>query len=93
MKKENPGITPAPMTVTDATAMQALMNGSANEGQQKHVLDWVLRGACAIGDWPYRTEEKETYIQLGRQFAGQQIYRLMRANISDLRKKEGKPNG
>ncbi len=93
MRKENPGITPAPMSVSDATAMQAFAAGTANEGQQKHVLDWILRGACAIGDWPYRTEEKETYIQLGRQFAGQQIYRLMRVNVSELRKKQEKTSG
>ena len=82
------GSVPAPFTSLHAGAIQAIAAGTANEGQQKTALDWILKGACGLHDWPYRETERETCIALGRQFAGQQIVGLMRINISALRKRE-----
>lgn len=84
------GSMPAPITSSDAAAMQALASGVANEGQQKHALKWILDGACALPVWPYRESQRETDIALGRHFVGQQIVTLIRANISQLRKHEGR---
>lgn len=84
------GSVPAPITSSDAAAMQALSLGAANEGQQRHALKWILEAACALPIWPYRETQRETDIALGRQFVGQQIMGLMKANISQLRKHEGR---
>lgn len=82
------GAVPAPFNSSDAAAMQAFAAGSANEGQQKHALRWILEGACALPTWPYRENQRETDIALGRHFVGQQIVGLLKANVSQLRKRE-----
>lgn len=84
------GSVPAPITSSDAAAMQALAAGVANDGQQKHALRWILDGACALPTWPYRESQRETDIALGRHFVGQQIMGLIKANVSQLRKLEGR---
>lgn len=70
--------------------MQALAAGVANEGQQKHALKWILEGACALNTWAYRESERETDVALGRHFVGQQIIGLVKVNVSQLRKIEGR---
>ena len=82
------GSVPAHVSSNDATAIQALAAGNANDGQQKHALDWILKKACGLSEWPYRDSERETCIALGRQFVGQQIVGAMRINVSALRKRE-----
>lgn len=82
------GSTPAAFDSSHATALQALHAGNANEGQQKTALDWILKGACALNDWPYRESERETCVALGRHFVGQQIVGLLKVNVSALRKRE-----
>lgn len=84
------GSVPAPITSSDASALQALASGTANDGQQKHALQWILEGACALPVWPYRESQRETDIALGRQFVGQQIMGLLKVNVSQLRKHEGR---
>lgn len=61
----------------DAKAMKALADGVANEGQQKHALDWILTKACGLPTWPYKESQRETDIALGRQFVGHQIVALI----------------
>lgn len=82
------GAVPAPFTANDAAAVQAFAAGSANEGQQKHALRWILESACALPLWPYRDNQRETDIALGRHFVGQQIMGVLRVNVSQLRKRE-----
>lgn len=84
---------PVAPTFSDATAVQALAAGKANEGQQKHALKWILEVACGLPVWAYRESVRETDIALGRQFVGQQIVGLMRVNVSKLRKNEENING
>ena len=84
------GSVPAPVTSSDAAAIQALASGTANDGQQKHALKWILEEACALPKWPYRESQRETDIALGRHFVGQQIVGLMNINVSQLRKHEGR---
>jgi hypothetical protein len=83
------GKDPAPFKSMHVVAIQALSAGVANEGQQKTALDWILKGACGIADWPYRDSERDTCIALGRQFVGQQIVGLLNVNVSALRQREG----
>src|SRR5690349_20165638 len=82
------GKDPAPFKSVHVVAIQALSAGVANEGQQKTALDWILKGACGLSDWPYRESERETCIALGRQFVGQQIVGLLNVNVSALRQHE-----
>lgn len=83
------GPEPAPFNVAQATAVQALSAGVANEGQQKTALEWILKDACGLPLWPYRKDQRETDIALGRQFVGQQIMGLIKVNVSTMRKREG----
>lgn len=89
------GSEPAKFTSSDVAAMQALRSGTANDGQQKHALKWILDSACGLPLWPYRPDQRETDIALGRQFVGQQIVGLLSINISALRQREerGEQNG
>jgi len=90
------GSEPASFTSSDVAAMQALRSGTANEGQQRHALNWILNKACGLPLWPYRADQRETDIGLGRQFVGQQIVGLFTVKISDLRQREDhgeQPNG
>lgn len=68
--------------------MQALAGGTANAGQQKHALDWILKDACGLPLWPYRENQRETDIALGRHFVAQQIVGLLKVNVSQLRQRE-----
>lgn len=82
------GSEPAPFTSSDATALQAVASGTANNGQQKRALDWILKSACGLPIWPYRADERETCVALGRQFVGQQIMGVLKVNVSALSKRE-----
>lgn len=85
---------PPKYELADVTAMQALERGAATGEQQKRALNWILRSACALGDMPFRPGgvegERETNLALGRLFAGQQIAKLTRLDISKLRKNESR---
>lgn len=82
------GSVPATFTSTDAAALQAVAAGTANDGQQKRAIDWILKSACGLPVWPYRADERETCVALGRQFVGQQIMGVLKVNISTLKKRE-----
>lgn len=73
----------------DVAAVQALHAGSATPDQQKRALKWIIEGAAATYDFPFRpgSDDRETNIALGRQFVGQQIVKLLKINLSIMRKK------
>lgn len=79
---------PATFSSVDALALQAVASGTANDGQQKLALKWILEGACGLPVWAYRESPRETDIALGRQLVGQQIMGLLNVNVSRLRKRE-----
>lgn len=82
------GSEPARFTSVDATAVQAVYAGTANDGQQKQALDWILKNACGLPTWAYKESQRETDVALGRQFVGQQIMGILKVNVSALRKRE-----
>lgn len=88
--KPAPASEPAKFVEADVSSMQALFGGVANEGQQKRAVAWILESACGIGQWPYREDQRETDIALGRQFVAHQIVGLTKVNLSALRKREEK---
>lgn len=73
------------------SAMQALERGQANSEQQKIALAWIINGAAATYDEPYRPGEagrRDTDFALGRAFVGRQIVKLMRLQLGVLPKRE-----
>lgn len=75
----------------DASALQALERGVANEGQQKRALSWIVNNACATYDFCDKPDnERLSAIFDGRRFAGLQIVKLIKINLSTLKKPEEK---
>lgn len=87
LKAVMPGLAshPAPFMPADATALQAIAAGTANDSQQKRALKWILEGACGLPVWAYRDSSRETDIALGRQFVGQQIMGLLKVQVSKMK--------
>ena len=77
----------------DALAIQALSRGMATAVQQKKALDWILNYACATYDMAYRPGgaegERDTTLALGRAFVGQQIVKLIKIKVGQLKPREG----
>lgn len=72
-------------TLADAHAIKAIQTGTASPEQQKQSLDWILKGACGLPDWPYEAgNHDETNINLGRHFVGHQIMKLLKADLSTV---------
>lgn len=88
-----PASEPAAFAPADATAIQALFAGTANESQQKRAMKWILEDACGLPVWAYREGARETDIALGRQFVGQQIVGLSRVNVSKMKGNEEMEHG
>jgi len=75
--------------LADVSALKALHAGTADAYQQKRALDWILKSACSLPDWPYVVgDPDQTHIHLGRQFVGQMIMKLIQANLASVRGKE-----
>ena len=63
----------------DIYAIRALVAGTANEGQQRRALAWIVNAACGTYDQPFRPGTDgvtATAFACGRQFVGQQIVKL-----------------
>lgn len=84
------GSAPAVFGYTEAASIQALFHGKANEEQQRIALRWILEKACAMPTWPYRENQRETDIALGRHFVGHQIMGAVNVSLSKLQRKEEK---
>ena len=71
----------------DAAAIQALASGTATEAQQKRALDWIInRGAMAY-DVTFQAEgDRVSAFAEGRRFVGLQIVKLLKINLSVLRR-------
>lgn len=77
--------TPPPWDLPDASALQALLRGDANEQQQKRALDWIIKSACGTYDLDYRPDAREHAFVSGRRFVGLEIVKLLHINIGKLR--------
>lgn len=73
-------------TESDVVALQALNAGEANAEQQKRALKWIIENACAMYEWPFLDQERQTNIQHGRQLAGHQIVGMLKLKLSELRR-------
>tara|TARA_Y100000114_G_C11498766_1_gene203357 strand:- start:123 stop:407 length:285 start_codon:yes stop_codon:yes gene_type:complete len=85
-KPREAGTAPAQITYADVMAMKALAAGTANEGQQKRALDWIINQACRRYAWPYEADPRETDINLGRMRVGMSIIDLVEMPGSAMEK-------
>lgn len=76
--------------LADASAIQAVSAGTASPDQQKRAIDWILKQACILPEWPYQPgmNDRDTNIALGRQFVGHQIVKLQNADLQRIRRSE-----
>ena len=78
---------PAPWELADVSAIQALQAGTADAGQQRRALDWIIMQASATYERAYRPESaRDTDFMLGRQSVGQQIVKLLKLSMAALRR-------
>lgn len=73
---------PADYDLNTIYAIRALIEGKANEGQQKAAMDWIITQASALYDLSYRPGANEgdraTTFHEGRRFVGSQIVKMTR---------------
>jgi len=88
---------PARYEDADIYAVQALAGGTANSGQQKRALEWILIDLCGVRDLSFRTGAEEgrraTDFAEGKRFVGLQIAKLMNLRPAGKATAEGIPVG
>lgn len=80
---------PAEYELADASAFQALERGDADAHQQRRALKWLIERGSARYEFHYYPSDRDTAFALGRAFVGQQVTKLLRLNLSQLRKNDG----
>jgi hypothetical protein len=85
---------PAPYEETEVHAIRACIAGTANDGQQKLAMDWIIRKASNAYDVSYRPGDGlATAFAEGRRFVGLQIIKLLQPEVTaavEARKTRGK---
>lgn len=80
---------PPRWTKADAGALQALQRGDADPHQQQRAIRWIVEAAAATYDLAYRPggEEgrRDTDFALGRAFVGQQIVKLTKIDLQQVK--------
>jgi len=66
--------------------MQALARGEANSDQQQRALKWLIEQAAGTYEFQFYPSDRDTSFALGRGFVGQQIVKLLKLNLSSLRR-------
>ena len=79
---------PPPYEVADASAIQALQLGTATPDQQVRALKWIIERAAGAYEFNFYPSDRETSFALGRAFVGQQLVKLLKINVSSLRRQE-----
>lgn len=75
----------------DASAIQALFRGDANEAQQKRAINFITNDLCVLPFLAFDPKnQRNTDFALGRQSVGHEIVRLMRLNVSQFTKETEK---
>lgn len=86
---------PAPYSEAVLYAIRALIAGTANDGQQKLAIDWIITKASNHYDLSYRKGDSHaTAFAEGRRFVGAQIVKMTRpetlAALKAVKKVRGK---
>lgn len=85
---------PAAYVEADVLAIRACIAGTANEGQQKRAMDWIISQASRYYDLSYRPGDPgATNFHEGRRYVGAQIVKMTRPETLDAARKtkRGKP--
>ena len=77
---------PPAWEVADASALQALANGTADDVQQQRAIKWLIELAAGTYEFHYYPSDRDTAFALGRAFVGQQIVKLLKINTSQMRR-------
>lgn len=81
---------PVPYELADADALQSLLRGDADAAKQQRALKFIIESVCGTYDEPYRPGaedgSRDTTFALGRAFSGRQIVKLLKLNLSVLRR-------
>lgn len=71
--------------VADAAALQAVMNGTADEIQQKRAVGWIINHAARTYDVTFQPDsDRTTAFAEGRRFVGLKIRELLSVSTRDL---------
>lgn len=74
--------------LADVSAFQALQSGTATPDQQMRALRWLIERGAGTYEFNYYPSDRDTAFALGRAFVGQQVVKLLKLSISDLRRGE-----
>lgn len=77
---------PPQYELADVSAIQALQRGDATEHQQQRALRWIIERAAGTYEFHFYPGERETAFALGRAFPGQQLVKLLKLDVSSLRR-------
>ncbi len=77
---------PPPYDLADVSAVQALATGTASADQQIRVLKWLIDWAAGTYEFNYYPSDRDTAFALGRAFVGQQLVKLTKLSVSDLKR-------
>lgn len=77
---------PPPYEPADASAIQALQRGDASADQQQRALKWIIEQAAGTYEFQFYPSDRETAFALGRGMVGQQVVKLLKLNLMNLRR-------
>jgi uncharacterized protein YycO len=92
--KERKPYTPAEYSADDVAAIQALVAGVANEGQQRTAVAWIITKAGAAYDQSYFSGpggDRDTAFAEGRRFVANSILKLSKLPVDVVRKQDEIP--
>lgn len=79
------GLTMAPFEPADASAVQAVFNGTADEAQQRRAMRWILEGSCRIHETSFSPDNARlSDFHEGQRFVGKQIAEMLRTDVRGL---------
>lgn len=79
---------PAPYEALHVAALQALQRGDASEHQQREILRWLIERAAGTYEFHYYPSQRDTDFALGKAFVGQTVVKLLKLDLSKLRRDE-----
>lgn len=82
--KPAPPDEPATFTDVVAFAIQAMINGTASDHQQRLGMEWIITQASNAHGQHYHASDSDRCFALGRAFVGQQLIGIAKINLIAL---------
>lgn len=87
MKKSIPQWFRCEYDIADASAIQALIAGTATPDQQQRAIAWIVNNAAGTYEVCFEPDnERTTAFESGRRFVGIEIVKLSKLNLGLLRR-------